>query len=104
VVTLGYAIIGAVRKWLHLLSRNTFTLVTDQRSVFFKFDSRNHAKIKNDKVRQWRMELSPFSYVIQHRPGKQNRNTFTLVTDQRSASIMFDSRFRAKIKHDNLVQ
>ena len=27
------AIIEAVRKWSHLLSRNTFTLVTDQRSV-----------------------------------------------------------------------
>ena len=34
------AIIEAIRKWSHLLSRQTFTLVIDQRSVAFMFDSR----------------------------------------------------------------
>ena len=73
------AIIEAVRKWSHLLSRNTFTLVTDQRSVSFMFDSRRRTKMKNDKVQQWRMELASFSYVIQYRPGQQNvaPDTFT---------------------------
>jgi len=33
------AIIEAIRKRSHLLSRQTFTLVTDQRSVAFMFDS-----------------------------------------------------------------
>ena len=73
------AIIEAVRKWLHLLSRNTFTLVTDQRSVSFMFDSRRRTKIKNDTVQQWRMKLASFSYVIQYCPGQQNvkSDTFT---------------------------
>ena len=66
------AIIEAVRKWSHLLSRNTFTLVIDQRSASFMFDSRRRTKIKNDKVKQWRMELASFSYVIQYRLGQQN--------------------------------
>ena len=42
------AIIEAVRKWSHLLSRQTFTLITDQRSVSYMFDSRRRTKIKND--------------------------------------------------------
>ena len=73
------AIIEAVKKWSHLLSHNTFTLVTDQRSVSFMFDIRRRTKIKNDKVQQWRMELASFSYVIQYRPGQQNvgPDTFT---------------------------
>ena len=72
------AVIGAVRKWSHLLSRNTFTLVTDQRSVSFMFDSRRRTKIKNDKVQQWRIELASFSYVKQYRPGQQNLGPDTL--------------------------
>ena len=66
------AIVEAVRKWGHLLTRNTFTLITDQRSVSFMLDSRRRTKIKNDKVQKWRMELAPFSYVIKYRPGLRN--------------------------------
>lgn len=66
------AVIEAVKKWSHLLSRQTFTLITDQRSVAFMLDSRRRTKIKNDKVQLWRMELAPFSYVIQYRPGQRN--------------------------------
>ena len=40
------AIIEATRKWSHLLLRQTFTLVTDQRSVAFMLDSRRRSKIK----------------------------------------------------------
>ena len=45
------AIIKAVKKWSHLLSRQPFTLVTDQRSVSFMFDK--CTKIKNTKIRSW---------------------------------------------------
>ena len=44
------AIIEAVRKWSHLLSRQPFTLVTDQRSVSFMFYNRKRTKIKNTKI------------------------------------------------------
>ena len=51
------AIIKASRKWSHLLLRQTFTLVTNQRSVAFMLDSRRRSKIKNNKVQHWKMEL-----------------------------------------------
>jgi hypothetical protein len=66
------AIIEAVRKWSHLLSRQKFTLITDQRSVTFMFDNRKRTKIKNTKVQSWRMELAEFSYTIQYRQGSSN--------------------------------
>ena len=44
------AIIEAVRKWNHLLSRQMFTLITDQQSVSFMFDNRKRSKIKNNKI------------------------------------------------------
>ena len=53
-------IIKAVRKWGHLLTRNTFTLITDQRSVSFTLDNRRWTKIKNNQVQKWRMELASF--------------------------------------------
>ena len=66
------AIIKAIRKWSHLLLRQTFTIVTDQHSMAFMFDSRRRSKIKNNKVQQWRMEFAFYSYKITYRPGKQN--------------------------------
>ena len=72
------AIIEAIRKWSHLLLRQTFTLVTDQRSVAFMLDSRRRSKIKNDKVQQWRMELASYSYDIKYRPEKRNVEPDTL--------------------------
>ena len=66
------AIIEAVRKWNHLLSRQTFTLITDQQSVFFMFHNRKRSKIKNNKIQSWRIELAEFSYTIQYREGKSN--------------------------------
>ena len=73
------AVIEAVKKWSHLLSRQTFTLITDQRSVAFMFDSRRRAKIKTDKVQLWRTELASYSNIIQYRPGQRNvgPDTFT---------------------------
>ena len=66
------AIIEAVRKWNHFLSRQHFTLVTDQRSVSFMFDSRKRTKIKNNKIQCWRLELASYNYTIVYRPGKDN--------------------------------
>ena len=42
------AIIEAVRKWSHFLSRRHLTLVTDQRSIKFMLDNRKRTKIKNN--------------------------------------------------------
>ena len=66
------AIIEEVRKWNHFLSRQHFTLVTDQRSVSFMLDSRKRTKIKNNKIQCWRLELASYSYTIVYRPGKDN--------------------------------
>ena len=60
------AIIEAVRKWSHLLSRNTFTLVTDQRSVSFMFDSRRRTKKRMTRFNNgvWNWLRFPVSYNI----------------------------------------
>ena len=66
------AIVEAVRKWSHLLSRQHFTLITDQRSVAFMLDNRKRTKIKNNKIQCWRLELASFSCTIKYRPGRDN--------------------------------
>ena len=66
------AIVESIRKWSHLLIRQPFTLITDQRSVAFMLDNRMRTKIKNNKILGWRLELAPFSYSIKYRPGKAN--------------------------------
>ena len=66
------AVNEAVRKWSHLLARQHFILVTDQKSVAFIFDSRKRSKIKNYKIQCWRLELASFSYSIRYRPGQSN--------------------------------
>ena len=63
------AIIEAVKKWNHLLSTRRFTIITDQGSVAFMFDSRRRSKIKNDKIQCWRLQLASFNYDIEYRPG-----------------------------------
>ena len=59
------AITEPIRKWFHLLLRKTATLVTDQRSVAFTFDSRRNSKIKNNKVQSlewnWHRTLTRLS-------------------------------------------
>ena len=39
-------IVKAIRKWEHLLARQHFTLITDQKSVAFVLDKRKRSKIK----------------------------------------------------------
>ena len=36
------------------------------------FDCKALGRIKNDKIQRWRVELSPFNYSIQYRPGHEN--------------------------------
>ena len=47
-------IVKAVRKWSHYLTRQPFTLNTDQRSVTFIFSNEKYTKIKNAKIQEWR--------------------------------------------------
>ena len=93
------AIIDAVRKWSHLLSRNAFTLITDQRSVSFMLDSRRCTKIKNDKIQQWHMELASFLYVVKYRPAQQNVGPDTLT---RTFSVSISSLRTSEELHNQL--
>ena len=72
------AIVEAVRKWNYLLTGRYFRLITDQRSISFMFDNKNHGKIKNSKILRWRIELSQFKYEIVYRAGKLNAPADTL--------------------------
>ena len=75
------AIVESIDHWRHFLLGRHFTLITDQRSVVYMYDTKNSSKIKNDKILRWRVELSPYSYDIHYRPGKDNvaADTFTRV-------------------------
>ena len=69
------SVIEAVRHWRYLLATQKFTLITDQRSVSFMFNTNTKSKkIKNDKLLRWRMELSTYNYEIIHRPGRLNES------------------------------
>ena len=68
----AYSIVEALRRWYYLLVGNEFTLITDQRSVAFMFDSNHKSKIKNEKILRWRIELSALSYKVIYRPGTEN--------------------------------
>ena len=47
-------------------------MVTDQRSITYVFNGKNHTKIKNVKLLHGRIELSQFEYDIVYRAGKFN--------------------------------
>ena len=66
------AIIEAVRKWKHCLTGRHFTLITDQKSMSYMFNTKHHGKIKNDKIMRWRIELSTFYFDIVYRSGQEN--------------------------------
>lgn len=66
------AIIEAVRNWRHFLTGRHFTLVTDQKSVSFMFDTKHSGKIKNEKIMRWRMDLMCYSFDIVYKPGPEN--------------------------------
>lgn len=77
----AYAIVEAIRKWRHFLTKH-FVLIVDQRSVSFMFNNREGNKIKNERILRWRIELSPLSYTIQYRPGSENIPADTLSRSQ----------------------
>ena len=66
------AIIESVRHWRNLLTGRHFTLVTDQQSVRFMFDTSRKGKIKNEKIMRWRMELLCYRFDIIYKPGVDN--------------------------------
>ena len=75
------AIVEAVRKWSHYLTGNHFTLITDQKSVAYMFNTKRRSKIKNDKIMQWRLELSMYDFDIVYRAGEESipADTFSRV-------------------------
>ena len=95
------AIIEAVRKWSHFLSRKPFTLITDQRSVAFMLDNRKRTKVKNNKIQEWRLELGSFDYTIRYRPGGENFAADTL-TRASCANITELSRTNLTAIHNGL--
>ena len=66
------AIVEAVCKWSHFLTACRFKLITDQCSIAFMFDGKNHGKIKNAKILHWRIKLSQFDYKIVYHAGEFN--------------------------------
>ena len=94
------AIIEAIRKWEHLLMRQHFTVITDQRSVAFMFDSRRRSKIKNNKIMGWRLDLASFSYTIRYRPGPKNVGPDTL--SRAFCAALTNSECKLKILHQEL--
>ncbi|XP_033114042.1 uncharacterized protein LOC117114484 [Anneissia japonica] len=84
------AIIKAVRYWSYYLTGRRFTLKTDQKSVSYIFDMQHKGKIKNEKMRRWRIELSCFTFEIVYRPGKENVPPDTLTRACCSASNVTD--------------
>ena len=75
------AIVEAVRKWRHYLTGKHFTLITDQKSVAYMFNTKRRSKIKNDKIMRWRLELSMYDFDIVYGAGEENipADTFSRV-------------------------
>ena len=84
------AIVEAVRKWRHYLTGKHFTLITDQKSVAYMFNTKRRSKIKNDKIMRWRLELSTYNFDIVYRAGEENvpADTFSRV---RAMSLTLDN-------------
>ncbi|XP_077969875.1 uncharacterized protein LOC144424417 [Styela clava] len=66
------AIVEAVRKWGYLLHGKRFKLITDQKALAYISRKNHKSKIKNTKLKLWKLELSIFDYEIVHRPGVEN--------------------------------
>lgn len=65
----GYAVILAVRKFRHFLTR-PFHIVSDQKGLVSALNSRS--AVKNAKYARWKLELSEFDYFVEYRPGPLN--------------------------------
>ena len=97
----AYAIVESLDTWKHFLLGQYFKLITDQRSVSFMFNQRNHGKIKNDKIARWRLKLSNFKFDVVYRPGKENHAADAL-SRINSCSAMVHSESNLKEIHDSL--
>ena len=97
----AYAIVESLDEWKHFLLGHHFKLITDQRSVAFMFDQKNHGKIKNDKIARWRLKLSNFKFDTVYRPGKDNAPA-DMLSRINSCSAMIHSESRLKEIHDSL--
>ena len=64
------------RSWLRYLLPGKFTIIPDQNSVAFMLGNSRHNKIKNVKIKQWRIELSEYFCDIIYCQGK-----FKVVSD-----------------------
>ena len=84
------AIVEAVRKWRHYLTGKHFTLITDQKSVAYMFDTKRRSKIKDDKIMRWRLELYMFDFDIIYRAGEENIPADTL-SRVRAMSLTLDN-------------
>ena len=97
----AYAIVESIRKWSYLLLGRPFTIITDQRSVAFMFS--DHAnKIKNEKVARWRLELMPYKFKIQYRPGTSN-----VVADafsRQNCNAVETNEFPSTVEPDNAIK
>ena len=95
----AYAIVESLDTWKHFLLGQYFKLITDQRSVSFMFNQKNHGKIKNDKIARWRLKLSNFKFDVVYRPGKDYHAADAL-SRINSCSAMVHSESKLKEIHD----
>ena len=72
------AVVEAIRYWRHLLTGRHFTLITDQKSVSYMFNTKHKGKVKNEKIMRWRIELMCYNFDIIYRPGVENVSADTL--------------------------
>ena len=114
----AYAIVESIRFWHHFLAPRHFTLITDQKSVTFMFDSNMKNKIKNEKILRWRLaggsssswrlEIMPCSYEILHRPGSQNVAADALSRPSCSSVYVSDlselSKIHASLCHPGIAR
>jgi len=91
------AIIEAVRPWSHFSKGRRFTLVTDQEAVSFMFDQSNRGKIKNAKIRDWKLELSHKTYDIRHKPDSEK-----ISADSSSHACVLSSLTSSQNLHQSL--
>ena len=97
----AYAIVESLDAWKHFLLGQYFKLITDQRSVSFMFNQKNHGKIKNDKITRWRLKLSNFKFDVVYRPGKDNQAADAL-SRINSCTAMVHNESKLKEIHDSL--
>ena len=93
------AIVESIRYWRHFLTGRHFTLVTDQKSVSFMFNTKHKGKIKNEKIMRWRMELIGYNFDIMYKPGPENipPDTFS-----RGCASISPTSNKLKCLHDDL--